>query len=101
MTYGILVNDQIQYWNGHITVDGKDIFTNDPTPYGYKPVVIPEEPKQDGYIAVFDGWEETETEIRQKWRLEPEPEAEPDIEQIEAQGLYTAVMTDTLLEDEA
>jgi len=100
MTYAILINNQPKYWTGHITVDRRDIFTNDPTPYGYKEVVNIPAPQQEGYVAVPDGWDENETTIWQKWRLEPAPEPGPDIEQVEAQGLYTATMTDTLLEDE-
>lgn len=99
MRYAKLIDGVIHYAPNPITVDGRDIFTTDPTPYGYKPEVIPDPPTRDGYYAIPDGWEETETELVQKWRLEPVPMPEPsDLDRIEAQALYTALMTDTLLE---
>ena len=99
MKYAKLINGDLVYATNPISVDGKDVFTNDPTSYGYKPVVIPDAPVQDGYYAVADGWEETVTEIRRKWRLEPIPTPEPsEMDRIEAQVLYTALMTDTILE---
>lgn len=46
---------------------------------GAKPLndQMPQAP--DGMVAVPDGWEETDTGIIRKWRLDPapEPEAEP------------------------
>lgn len=99
MRYGKLINDTIIYATSPLRMHARDIFTTNPTPYGYKPVVIPDAPSRDGYYAVPDGWEETETELVQKWRLEPIPTPEPsDLDRIEAQALYTALMTDTLLE---
>lgn len=68
--YAKLIDGKIRYAPNPIQYNGRDVFTSDPTPYGYKPVVIPAEPEKEGYIAVFDGWEETDTEIVQKWRLE-------------------------------
>lgn len=74
MKYARLLEGALHYAPNPLHVDGQDVFTTDPTPYGYKPVVYPEPPHQEGYVAVFDGWEETEDEICQKWRLEPEPD---------------------------
>lgn len=71
MQYAQLIDGAPVYAPNPIRVDGRDIFTTDPTPYGYKPVVAPEPPTREGYTAVPDGWEETETAIRQLWRLEP------------------------------
>ena len=99
MKYAKRINDTIVYATNPLCIDDRDIFTTDPTPYGYKSVVIPDAPSRDGYYAIPDGWEETETELIQKWRLEPVPTPEPsDLDRIEAQALYTALMTDTLLE---
>lgn len=80
MSYAKLIDGALDYAPNPIRAGGRDIFTTDPSPYGYKPVVYPEPPEQEGMVAVFDGWEETESEIRQKWRLEPEtePTARPD-----------------------
>lgn len=99
MRYAKLIDGALQYAPNPIRVDGRDIFTTDPTLYGYKPVVRPDPPEQEGYYAIPNGWEETETELIQKWRLEPVPTPEPsDLDRIEAQALYTALITDTLLE---
>lgn len=84
MRYAKLIDGAVQFAPNPIRMDGRDIITTDPTLYGYKPVVYPEPPEQEGMIAVFDGWEETETEIRQKWRLEPAPEPEAGPEDYEA-----------------
>lgn len=70
MAYAKIIDGKLDYWRGHITEGGKDIFTNDATTYGYKPLIDTEIEQKDGYIAVFDGYEETETEIRRKWRYE-------------------------------
>lgn len=100
MKYAKLINNTLIYATNPINIDGRDVITTDPTPYGYKPVVIPEAPSKDGFYAVFDGWQETSSEIRQKWRLEPTPSPEPtDMDRLEAQVLYTAMMTDTILEE--
>lgn len=83
MRYAKLIDGALQYAPNPIRVGGEDIFTNDPRPYGYKPVIYPEPPQQEGYYAVPDGWEETETEIRRKWRLEPAPEEDASAEDYE------------------
>ncbi len=71
MRYARLTDGALRFAPNPIRDGGRDILTTDPRPYGYKPVVYPEPPAQEGMIAVPDGWEETESEIRQKWRLEP------------------------------
>ena len=69
-----LIDGAMLYAPNPIRLDREDIFTNDPSSYGYKPVICPEPPQQEGYYAVFDGWVETETEIVQLWRLDSVPE---------------------------
>lgn len=69
--YAKLIDGKLQYAPNPIRWNGEDIFTTNPIPYGYKPVIVPEPPETDStHTAVFDGWEETETEIIQKWRIE-------------------------------
>lgn len=70
MRYAKLEDNEIIYTTNPLVIDGNYVFTNNFTQYGYKPVEIPEMPTQEGYYAVADGWEETEEEIVQKWRLE-------------------------------
>ena len=84
MKYAKMTDGNISYCPNPITIDGKDIFATDPTPYGYKPVIIPEAPVKEGFYAEFDGYEETDTEIIQKWRLEPVPEPDADEEDYKA-----------------
>lgn len=79
MRYAKLIEGELFYAPNPIRLHGADVFTTDPRPYGYKGVVFPAPPEQEGYAAVPDGWEETDTEIMQKWRLEPLPdEATPE-----------------------
>lgn len=70
MKYAKIIDGKLEYWTGHVIEDGKDIFSNDPEAYGYKPVIYRQPEEREGYIAVFDGWEETETEIHPKWKYE-------------------------------
>ena len=70
MRYAKLIDDEIIYAKNPLKIDEQHIITNDFGQYGFKPVVIPEAPTQEGYYAVPDGFEETEGEIIQKWRLE-------------------------------
>lgn len=74
----------LTYFRNPVRQDGRHIFTNDPTQFGFKPVIVPEPPTEEGYVAVPDGWEETETEIRQMWRLEPVPD-DVDAEELKAE----------------
>ena len=46
---------------------------------GYKLVVTPTPEPEEGYIAVFDGWEENEESIVKKWRYELAPVDENEI----------------------
>jgi len=78
MEYARLIQGALQDAPNPIRVGGEDIFTTDPTPYGYKPVLFTDPPEAEGMEPVFDGWEETETAIRQRWRLEPLPDPEAD-----------------------
>lgn len=101
MRYAKLTDGEIIYAKNPLEIDEQLIITNDFTQYGYKPVIIPEPPEEDGYYPVFDGWDETEEEIVQKWRLEPIPTeqivaelkqqlAETDYKAIKyAEGWYT------------
>jgi len=84
LRYAKLIEGKLSFAPNPIRIGGEDIYTTDPTPYGYKLVIHAEAPRQEGYYAVFDGWEETETEIRQKWRLEPIPEEDATAEDYEA-----------------
>lgn len=59
-----------QFAPNPIRLGGRDIITTDPSPYGYKRLVEPEPPEAEGMRAVPDGWDETETEIIRRWRLE-------------------------------
>ena len=74
MRYAKLTDGALHYAPNPISIDGRDVFTTDPTPYGYKPVMESDPPRAEGYTPIFDGWEETETAIVQKWHLEPMPE---------------------------
>lgn len=75
--FGKLTEKGLEYAPNPIRIDGKDIFTTNPIAYGYKPIIVPEEPDTDAtHVAVFDGWEETDTEIIQKWRINEEISAE-------------------------
>lgn len=74
MKYAKLIDGALQFAPNPIRLNGEDIFTTDPTPYGYKPVVYPDPPQQEGYYAEPNGWEETGTEIRQLYRLVPIPD---------------------------
>lgn len=88
-----LIDEQIIYAKNPLEIDDKLIITNDFTLYGYKPVVIPEAPTQEGYYPVFDGWEETEKEIVQNWRLEPIPTEQivAELKQQLAESDYKAI----------
>ena len=59
-----------QFAPNPIRLSGRDIITTDPSPYGYKRLVEPEPPEAEGMRAVPDSWDETETEIIRRWRLE-------------------------------
>lgn len=83
MKYAKLIDGKLSFVPNPIKQAGIDVYTTDPAPYGYKAVVYPAPPAEEGMIAVFDGWEETDTEIRQKWRLEPEPEPDATAEDYE------------------
>lgn len=74
MRYAKLIEGALQYAPNPIRLNGEDVFTTDPRPYGYKPVVSVAPVQQEGCCAVSDGWEETESEIRQKWRFVPVPD---------------------------
>lgn len=113
MRYTKLIDAEIIYAKNPLEIDEQLIITNDFAQYGYLPVEIPNPPEQEGYYAVFDGWEEVEYEeevegetatkkkIVQKWRLEPIPTeqivaelkqqlAETDYKAIKyAEGWYT------------
>lgn len=74
MHYAKLINNEITFYRPPISVDGKDIFTSDPTPYGYKQFVREAPEEREGYYAVEDGYEETETQIKVKYRYVEEPD---------------------------
>lgn len=78
MEYGKLIDGNLVRYKPPIRQGGYDIYVTDPTPYGYKEVVIPTPPTEAGKIAQFDGWEETETQIIQKWVLVDAPATEED-----------------------
>lgn len=83
MRYAKLQDGKLQYASNPIQINGEDIFTTDPIPYGYKPIRYTQPETPEGMIAVSDGWEETGTEIVQLWRYEVAPEEEADIEDYE------------------
>lgn len=77
MNYARLINGALQYVPSPIREGGRDIFTTDPTPYGYKPVTYTEPPAvEEGFVAV-PGWTETEESILQTWTVEPEGDIDP------------------------
>lgn len=67
---------------------------------GYEPVVTTEPPScEPGYHAV-SAWAHVKDHIEQIWVIkEDEPEEPTIFDKIEAQVLYTAILTDTLLEE--
>lgn len=84
--YAKIVENELQYSPNPIRADDKDIFTTNPTAYGFKPIVHTEPQAIDGMKPVFDGWIENETEITQSWRYEPivtEDDAEATSEEYE------------------
>lgn len=74
MQYGKLINGEMQFVPNPIRINDTDVFTTDPTPYGYKPITYPTQPSAAGYMAVPDGWEENENEIIRKWKLVEAPD---------------------------
>lgn len=76
--YAKLENGNLKRYKPPIKADGKDIYTNDPTillQYGWKEVIFTDAPESEGFYPVAY-YEETETQIIQRWRLEPIPEEE-------------------------
>lgn len=77
MTYAKLIDGAIVYSPRKLTVGDSVVYNPPPemlVEARYKPVRYTEPPTvEPGYISV-PGWEETETEIRQTWIVEPEPD---------------------------
>lgn len=76
-----LINENLKIYKPPIKADGKDIYTNDKSvllQYGWKEVVNTETEEREGfYPSAY--YEETETEIIQKWEYIPIPE-EPTLD---------------------
>ena len=82
MQYAKLVGGEPELAVMPITVDGHMVWTTDPREYGYKELILPPAPATpDGYVAEYDGWTETETQIIRKWAIVPlgRPTAENNI----------------------
>lgn len=75
MIFGKLKTEkQIEYFRQPLKVDGEDIFTNDKDlllRYGWKEVVFTTSPEtKEGFYA-DSHYEETNTQIIQKWEILP------------------------------
>ena len=82
MQYAKLVDGEPELAVMPLKVGGRDVWTSDPRPYGYKELILtPAPPVEDGYVAEYDGWTETETQIVRRWRLVQldRPKAEDNI----------------------
>ena len=82
MQYAKLVDGEPELAVMPLKVGGRDVWTSDPRPYGYKELILPPAPATpDGYVAEYDGWTETETQIIRKWAIVPldRPTAEGNI----------------------
>lgn len=78
MIFGKLINGTLKRYKPPIKAEGREIYTNDRTillQYGWKEVVFTDAPEQEGFypVAYYD---ETDTQIIQRWRLEPIEEVE-------------------------
>ena len=87
MIFGKLKNEkQIELFHQPLKIDGKDIFTNDKDlilQYGWKEIINTEAPEtEEGFYANYH-YEETETQIIQKWEILPLPEPTTEDEQKE------------------
>lgn len=71
MTYAKLVDGNLAYATNPLRIGTRHVYTTDPTPYGYKEVVRDAPTPPDGYVAVHDGWQETDTQIVETYRMEP------------------------------
>lgn len=100
MKYAKYINrTQLEYAPNPIHYNGQDIFTTDASPYGYKAVITtqPSGEAEEGYYW-SPYWVDGET-ITQEWeqiRIEP---TVSELDEVDAQATYTALVTDTLLED--
>lgn len=77
--YAKLVDGNLAYATNPLRIGTRHVYTTDPTPYGYKQVVRDAPTPPDGYMAVHDGWRETDTQIVETYRMEPEFVAEGNI----------------------
>lgn len=67
--YGRLVGEKLEYAPNPIRVDGRDIFTNDPTAYGYKKIRFTSPPEGLGENLTYTPeWIEGEHDIYRVWR---------------------------------
>ena len=67
--FGKLINNELKILKMPLKIDGKDVFTNDEKiilENGYKPIKYTAPEEKDGFYPVAK-YEETETEILQKW----------------------------------
>ena len=71
MKYGKLNNNVLEFAPSLIQKDGNDIFTTDPTEYGYKQIISSPPVEKEGYDIIQDGYEETENSIIEKWKYLP------------------------------
>ena len=72
MQFAQLHEGNLVYAPNPLHIQDEDVFTNDPVVFlrcGFKQVVVPNAQKEQGKIAVADGWDETETEIIKRWKL--------------------------------
>ena len=82
MQYAKLIDGEPELAVMPLKVNGRDVWTTDPREYGYKELILPPAPAApDGYVAEYDGWTETETQIIRKWAIVPlgRPTAEDNI----------------------
>ena len=99
--YAKLINGVFTPYNPPIIQDGIRIYPHGDTQmlrYGYKKVITSTPPETEEGEHAEPFYTEDTTTITQGWVIvQDEPTAE---ERLEAQVYFTAVMTDTLIEDE-
>lgn len=94
----------IEYAPKPLIIDGQKVYTNDEHLYnqqGWYKVVETARPTREGYYYT-PYWEIVDNTCEEQWEEHANPpEPEPTWEDtIEAQVMFTAIMTDTLLEEE-
>ncbi len=102
MKYGKIINNELFIAQNPLKLEDKIVYNPTDKIYeenGYKPITETTRPVEDGFYFV-PIYEERENYIIQKWEKyeEEKPTKPTEQDRIEAQVMYTALITDTLLE---